>query len=129
MHFRCTLGSVACFWCQSFGDVSPYVCSCYFSSVCVAEGNSCPHSVTQLTICFLCILTICNFFNFPFWFGGLDLGSDCFSSWSLHTFYFYQNVKMHGKLRICVNVEQNQDQDCLRLNPQSDFYTPYSYNP
>ena len=22
--------SVACFWCQSFGDVSPYVCSNYF---------------------------------------------------------------------------------------------------
>ena len=22
--------SVACFWCQSFGDVSPYVCSLYF---------------------------------------------------------------------------------------------------
>ena len=29
--------SVACFWCQSFGDVSPYVCSYYFSSVSVAE--------------------------------------------------------------------------------------------
>ena len=28
---------VACFWCQSFGDVSPYVCSYYFSSVSVAE--------------------------------------------------------------------------------------------
>ena len=22
--------SVACFWCQSFGDVSPYVCLYYF---------------------------------------------------------------------------------------------------
>ena len=22
--------SVACFWCQSFGDVSPYVCSYFF---------------------------------------------------------------------------------------------------
>ena len=29
--------SVACFWCQSFGEVSPYVCSYYFSSVSVAE--------------------------------------------------------------------------------------------
>ena len=28
--------SFACFWCQSFGDVSSYVCS-YFSSVSVAE--------------------------------------------------------------------------------------------
>ena len=25
--------SVACFWCQSFGDVSAYMCSYYFSSV------------------------------------------------------------------------------------------------
>ena len=29
--------SVACFWCQSFGDVSPYVCSHYFSSVSLTE--------------------------------------------------------------------------------------------
>ena len=28
--------SVACFWCQSFGGVLPYVCSYYFSSVSVA---------------------------------------------------------------------------------------------
>ena len=28
--------SVACFWCQSFGDVSPFMCSSYFSSVWVA---------------------------------------------------------------------------------------------
>ena len=28
--------SVACFWCQSLGDVSPYVCSYYFSSVSVS---------------------------------------------------------------------------------------------
>ena len=28
---------VACFSCQSFGDVSPYVCSYYFCSVSVAE--------------------------------------------------------------------------------------------
>ena len=28
---------VDCFWCQCFGDVSPYVCSYYFSSVSVAE--------------------------------------------------------------------------------------------
>ena len=25
------------FWCQNFGDVSPYVCPYYFSSVSVAE--------------------------------------------------------------------------------------------
>ena len=29
--------SVACLWCKSFSDVSPYVCSYYFSLVCVAE--------------------------------------------------------------------------------------------
>ena len=29
--------SVACFGGQSFGDVSPYVCSYYFSSVSVAD--------------------------------------------------------------------------------------------
>ena len=28
----------------------------------------------------LYILTICNFSYFPFWFCGLDLGSDCFGS-------------------------------------------------
>ena len=28
---------VACFWCQSFSDVSPNVCSYYFSAVAVAE--------------------------------------------------------------------------------------------
>ena len=33
-----------------------------------------------LTICSLCNLTICHFSYFPFWFRGLDLGSDCFRS-------------------------------------------------
>ena len=45
--------------------------------------------LTRLTICSLCILTICNFSYFPYGFLGLDLGFDCFSSWSLHTLYFY----------------------------------------
>ena len=31
---------------------------------------------------------ICNFSYFPFWLWGLDLGSDCFRSWYLHTFNF-----------------------------------------
>ena len=57
------------FWCQSFGDVSLYVCLYYFSSVSVAE---CPpfgkKLLTRLTICSLCILTICNISYFPFWF-------------------------------------------------------------
>ena len=60
------------FWCQSFGEVSPYVCSYYFSSVWVSE---CPSFVkellTRLTICSLCILTICNFSYLPFCFEGL----------------------------------------------------------
>ena len=32
--------------------------------------------VTRLTICSLCILTICYFSYFPFWFSGPDLSSD-----------------------------------------------------
>ena len=48
--------------------------------------HMCIHGVT---ICSLCILTICNFSYFPFWFLVLDLGTDRFSSWSLHTFYFF----------------------------------------
>ena len=40
----------------------------------------------------LCILTICNFSYFPFRFWVLDLGSDCFNSWILHTFYFFLNT-------------------------------------
>ena len=42
--------------------------------------------LTRLTICSLSILTICNFSYFPFWFLGMDLGSDFFSCWSLHSF-------------------------------------------
>ena len=55
--------------------------------------------VTRLTICvtcYLCILTICNFRYFLFWFEGwflgLDLGSDCFSSLFFHTFYFHLSI-------------------------------------
>ena len=43
----------------------------------------------RLSICSLCILTICNFSYFAFWFLGLCLGSDCLSFWSLPIFYFY----------------------------------------
>ena len=43
--------SVAWFWCQSFGDVSPYICSYYFSSVWVAEWPPFEKELpTQLTI-------------------------------------------------------------------------------
>ena len=40
--------SVACFWCQSFCDVSPYVCSYYFSSVLVALWEIAAHSVNHM---------------------------------------------------------------------------------
>ena len=40
----------------------------------------------RFTIFSLCILTICKFSHFPFWFRGPDFGSDCISSWSLFTF-------------------------------------------
>ena len=59
------------FWCQSFGDVSPYVCSYYFSSILVAEwpfSGEKKELLTRVIMCYLCILTICNFNYFPFWF-------------------------------------------------------------
>ena len=60
-----------------------------FSSVWVAEWPSFwKELLTRLTICSLCTLTICKFSYLAFWFLGADLGSDGFSSWSLHTFYF-----------------------------------------
>ena len=59
--------SVARFWCQSFGDVSPYVCSYHFSPVWVTEWPTFGKKLhTQLTICSLCILTVCNLSYFPF---------------------------------------------------------------
>ena len=59
--------SVAWFWCQSVCDVSPYVCSYYFSSVSVAEWPPLGKKLlTRLTICSLCILTICYIGYFPF---------------------------------------------------------------
>ena len=52
-----------------------------FTSVWVAEWPPFRKNLlTRLTICPLCILVICNFNYFPFWFLGLDLASDCFSS-------------------------------------------------
>ena len=44
--------------------------------------------LTRLSICCLCILTICIFSYFPFRCKGLHLGSDCFRSWSVHTLTF-----------------------------------------
>ena len=57
--------SVVCFWCQSFYKVSSYVCLYCFSSVWVAEWPLFGKDLlTRLTICSLCILTICKFSYF-----------------------------------------------------------------
>ena len=53
--------SVACFWCRSFGDFHLMFVHITFSSVCDAEWPSFGKELlTRLTICSLCILTICN---------------------------------------------------------------------
>ena len=64
--------SVACFWCRRFGGILPFVCSCFFSSGSVAGWP--PFGgrlLTRLTICSLCILTICYIsfsrFGFEVW--------------------------------------------------------------
>ena len=55
------------FLCQSFGDVLPYVCSYYLSSVWVADLPPIGEELlTRLTICSLCNLTICIFGYVPF---------------------------------------------------------------
>ena len=63
-----------------------------FGSVRVAEwppfGNK---LLIRVTICFLCIMIICNFSCFPYWLLGQDLESDCFSSCLCLRFYFYQS--------------------------------------
>ena len=56
------------FWCQSFGDVSPYVCSYYFSSVWVAECP--PFGKKLLTIIFvfrLFVILVISRFDFEGW--------------------------------------------------------------
>ena len=61
--------AVGCFWCQSFIDVSSNVCSYYLNSVLVAEWPCFGKELLpRLTICSLCILTLCYFSYFPFCF-------------------------------------------------------------
>ena len=61
--------AVGCFWCQGSIDVSSNVCSYYLSSVLVAEWPYFEKELLpRLTICSLCILTLCNFSYFMFWF-------------------------------------------------------------
>ena len=63
---------------------------------CHILGNSCSFGLLYVLFC---ILSICNISYFPFWFWGLDLGCDCFSSTSLHTYIF-------GILKVaCVKLE------------------------
>ena len=57
------------FWSQNFDDISPYVGSYYFSSIWVAEWPSLrKEPLTRLTMYSLCILTVCGFSYFLFWF-------------------------------------------------------------
>ena len=48
---------------------------------------------TRLAICLHCILSIWNFTYFPFWFWEWDLSSDCPSSCSLLSPYFFSNPR------------------------------------
>ena len=105
--------SVACFWCQSFGDVSPCVCSLYFCSVWVAEWQSFGKQLpTRLAICFRSILSVCDFGYFPFWFWGWDLPSDCSNSCSLlsHYFWQYENQSFY-RFRSCKSTFNLIDND------------------
>ena len=95
-----------------------------FSSIWVAQW---PHFgkqlLTRLTICSLCILTICKCIYFLFWFFGLDLGSDCFSSRYLHNFHFYRKVA-NGLIQECrARVILG-----MRTFLSSFFMKPPSYN-
>ena len=71
----------------------PYVFILFLVRYWVAEWSSFGKELlTRLTMCSLCILTICNFSYFPFSFRGLDLGSGCFRSWSLGTFFTFMHL-------------------------------------
>ena len=74
--------AVACFFGVRFPLTFHLMCvHIICSSVLVAEWPYFGKELLpRLTIYSLCILTLCNFSNFPFWFRALDLGSDCFSS-------------------------------------------------
>ena len=54
----------ACWWCRVSVPFHFYSVYIIFSAVCVAEWAP-AHSVDHMG---LCILTICNFSYFPFWF-------------------------------------------------------------
>ena len=71
------------------------MCFCLCVFVCFVFLSVC------LFVCFCCCFLLLFFGG-----GGLYLGSDCFRSWSLHTFYFYFiKVGREGVLvtRVCLN--------------------------
>ena len=86
----CKNKAVIHYWSFQGGNFVVVLCSLFMvSEFRVAFGLLSGHLLgNSCSLGSLCILTICNFSYFPFWFLGLDLGSDCFSSWSLHTVYF-----------------------------------------
>ena len=58
--------SVACFWCQNFGDDSPYMRSYHFGSALVAEWPPFgKYLLTRLTICSLLYLDCLQYYLFP----------------------------------------------------------------
>ena len=74
------------FWCQSFGDVSPYVCSLCFNLVWVAETTFWPFVL--IVFCLLVILVICQFgFESWIWFLIAPVPVHCF----LGTFWIKVN--------------------------------------
>ena len=62
---------------QSFGDVSPYVCSLLFSSVWVAEGRNCPFGwpFVLIVLCQICNILVISHFGFV-----NDIGCSVFES-------------------------------------------------
>ena len=68
-----------------------------FSSVYVAQWSSFVKELhTWFTVYSLCIISICSFSSFSFWFLVQDLGSDCSGFWSLPTFYVLCSSPMIG---------------------------------
>ena len=63
--------------------------------------------ITRLTICSLCVLNIFYFSCFPFWLRGQNLGSDCSSSWSLHTYLLLSFYLLGGNTVNHVNFMQH----------------------
>ena len=90
-------------------------------------GKSC------LTICYLCVLAVCDFRFFPFRFWGMGLGSDCPSSCSLHDCYIcVSNIQklstasrrkgFDSSFRFCclvqlshANMKVDKDELCISL--------------